>query len=330
MYVKEEYIVTIKPKPLLFVSSYDKKFNGKSWETDLGLNVTAMDYRQYDNAIGRFNSIDVLSELAYDITPYRFGLNNPIFWADPIGLFETRKEAREYRREHGISGRIVKGDDGIYSINDKKNSISYFKPEAGLEPSTTGLDGVATAPLVNAELKENNVVSTGKKFNDYAGLALAPIEYLPGTFRLGTAAQGFSPKYYGNGWGGNQFATTFKFSNIGSKLGVVGAVIGTALDAKGMANYYNPKYGPNSPNSVHPGKAGLNLGMAVYGLRVNPIASIFYSGIDTFYESRNGNGSGWEGAMKDTAIMQAEFDRVINQNSGMAPQYIFPYGSQKF
>ena len=102
------------------------------------------------------------------------------------------------------------------------------------------------------------------------------------------------------------------------------------FDYQGVKNYNNPKIGPKNPNSVNPGKAGLNLGMGLYAIFINPIPSLMYSGIDTFYESRNGNGSGWEGAMKDTAIGQAEFDRVINQNSGMAPQYIFPYGSQKF
>jgi RHS repeat-associated protein len=64
------------------------KYNGKELQDELGLNVTAMDYRQYDSAIGRFNSMDKLSELTYDISPYRFALNNPIFWADPTGLSE--------------------------------------------------------------------------------------------------------------------------------------------------------------------------------------------------------------------------------------------------
>lgn len=53
--------------------------------------MTAMDYRQYDSAIGRFNSIDVMSEMAPDWTPYRFAFNNPIFFGDPTGLFENTR-----------------------------------------------------------------------------------------------------------------------------------------------------------------------------------------------------------------------------------------------
>ena len=66
--------------------SYKYKYNGKEWQDELGLNVTAMDFRQYYNAIGRFNGIDVLSEMQYSHTPYHFGYNNPVYWADPPGL----------------------------------------------------------------------------------------------------------------------------------------------------------------------------------------------------------------------------------------------------
>ncbi len=38
--------------------------------------------------MGRFYSIDALSELAYNHTPYRYGYNNPIFWSDATGLYE--------------------------------------------------------------------------------------------------------------------------------------------------------------------------------------------------------------------------------------------------
>ncbi len=58
-------------------------------QDELGLNVTAMDYRQYDAAIGRFYSPDVLAELSHSITPYRFAYNNPIFFSDPTGLYEV-------------------------------------------------------------------------------------------------------------------------------------------------------------------------------------------------------------------------------------------------
>jgi len=42
----------------------------------------------YDNAIGRFISIDALTDIMPGITPYRFAYNNPILWKDPKGLIE--------------------------------------------------------------------------------------------------------------------------------------------------------------------------------------------------------------------------------------------------
>jgi RHS repeat-associated protein len=70
-------------------TGYQYKYNGKEYQDELGLNTTAMDFRHYDAAIGRFNGMDRLAELAYSITPYRFGFNNPNYWADPTGLFEN-------------------------------------------------------------------------------------------------------------------------------------------------------------------------------------------------------------------------------------------------
>jgi hypothetical protein len=46
-----------------------------------------MDFRQYDNATGRFNCIDLLAETSMEMTPYHFGRCNPNYWADPSGLY---------------------------------------------------------------------------------------------------------------------------------------------------------------------------------------------------------------------------------------------------
>lgn len=63
-----------------------KKYNGQELEQSFGLNVTEMDFRQYDNALGRFNAIDKLAAYEYNNTPYHFAGNNPISYADPTGL----------------------------------------------------------------------------------------------------------------------------------------------------------------------------------------------------------------------------------------------------
>jgi RHS repeat-associated protein len=71
----------------LFIFTFDLKYkyDGKELQDELGLNMTAMDYRQYDNALGRFNSIDVMSEKFPSTSPYSFSVNNPILLNDPSG-----------------------------------------------------------------------------------------------------------------------------------------------------------------------------------------------------------------------------------------------------
>jgi hypothetical protein len=52
-----------------------------------------MDFRQYDNAIGRFLCIDALSEKNHYLSPYNFADGNPIFFSDPSGLTALKNEA---------------------------------------------------------------------------------------------------------------------------------------------------------------------------------------------------------------------------------------------
>lgn len=60
------------------------KFNGK--ETEILLDVTEMDFRQYDAGLGRFYGLDLLAEATPWATPNHFALNNPVIASDPTGL----------------------------------------------------------------------------------------------------------------------------------------------------------------------------------------------------------------------------------------------------
>ncbi len=81
-----------------------------------------MDYRQYDNALGRFNSMDKVSEMSHNITPYRFGFNNPVFWSDPSGLSDGEAENTG---EQWYRGRIQRNGEGGYDINNYETHTSY-------------------------------------------------------------------------------------------------------------------------------------------------------------------------------------------------------------
>jgi len=114
---------------VLFVAGYKYKFLNKEYEDSFGLNVTETDFRQYDAAIGRFNVMDMLSELAYGITPYRYGFNNPVIWQDRTGLFESYLDARYYQLSNGLFGRSsieYDKESGTWSINTGKSMITQI------------------------------------------------------------------------------------------------------------------------------------------------------------------------------------------------------------
>jgi RHS repeat-associated protein len=80
------------------------KFNGMEYQDELGLNVTAMDFRQYDNAIGRFTTLDKLSDIEHNYSPFAFGRNNPIALNDPSGLSPDYEDGNDHDWNSGAVG----------------------------------------------------------------------------------------------------------------------------------------------------------------------------------------------------------------------------------
>ncbi|MFY0256527.1 hypothetical protein ACDQ55_21545 [Chitinophaga sp. 30R24] len=83
------------------------------------------------------------------------------------------------------------------------------------------------------------------------------------------------------------------------------------MDIKAVDNYY--KKGADDPNSTHPAKAGLNLGMGVYGLYYNPLAAGVYFGMDSFYPG------GWPGYANDYEQLQNANQQILGDGFITAP-----------
>ena len=81
-------------------ANYKYKYNGKELQDELGLNMEAMDWRQYDPAIGRFVVIDPMAEFQRKWSPYHFGFDNPVLYNDPTGL-EGEEVAKKKKGEPG-------------------------------------------------------------------------------------------------------------------------------------------------------------------------------------------------------------------------------------
>ncbi len=90
----------------------------------VGIHYTAP-YWDYDpRVVTRWNRDPVVNPWQ---SPYAINNDNPIIFSDPLGLFGSRKEAREYRREHDTGGRIRLNNDGNYSIDNKKAGTSIYQ-----------------------------------------------------------------------------------------------------------------------------------------------------------------------------------------------------------
>lgn len=75
----------VTPEPLVPVLPYNYKYNGKEFQDEMGLNIYAHGWRDYDPAIGRFHKMDRFTEKYHRLSPYGFTANNPIYFMEIQG-----------------------------------------------------------------------------------------------------------------------------------------------------------------------------------------------------------------------------------------------------
>lgn len=149
--------------------SYKVKFNNREYQDELGLNVTAMDYRQYDNAIGRFNGIDALSEMSYSSTPYHFGYNNPVFWADPSGLLSQGFIDSLLKNSRGGKTTWTNDGTGLFSNGQTQHideNGNYFETTADEHLPTVQYHKNLGSKR-NAGITESHLYKYGKYYQNY-------------------------------------------------------------------------------------------------------------------------------------------------------------------
>lgn len=163
----------------------DYKFNGIERNEDFNLGWDMAEFRSYDAAIARWVHVDAYVHLAPNWSPYRFGFNNPVYYMDPDGLFETRDKAKDHAKQEGIRtglfsrNKIRKQSDGTFAIENKKEhtSTSRVKDNEGNDL------GVHTGVLVDA----------GRKTNAYTRSLAISGSYIGGMgFELGYAKDNYN------------------------------------------------------------------------------------------------------------------------------------------
>jgi len=109
-YIKEEDGLKIKPETAFIKNGYNYKFQGQERQDELGLNWDSFKWRNYDYAIGRFMSIDPLTEKYMDWNPYAFSGNRVIDSRELEGL-----------EPHSVNGSFK---DATINFNQQYNGLS--------------------------------------------------------------------------------------------------------------------------------------------------------------------------------------------------------------
>ncbi len=152
------------------------------------MDVNCYDYgkRFYDPALGRFTTIDPLSEKYTPMSPYAYTANNPIKYIDPDGAKikwgdnVTREDKRFIRRNlRAHSGsktyrkmmRTLRRSDNVYTLktsNKSSDKLAEFHPNIGQKGSSyteydEGMDQERTIQLS----EDNPVESLGGDITFY-------------------------------------------------------------------------------------------------------------------------------------------------------------------
>jgi RHS repeat-associated protein len=123
----------------------DYMFNAKELDEENGMYYYEARYYNPPTFISR----DPLFEAKPWMNPYAYCSNSPIMRVDPSGLFDTESEAKTYKKEHKIRGKI-KHDGDSWTIQNRRNKVSIFKDNSNTLMVGKDENGIVTSPLVSA------------------------------------------------------------------------------------------------------------------------------------------------------------------------------------
>jgi len=96
------------------------KYNAKEFERKDGLKLFDYGARHYDGALGRFATMDPLTEKYYATSPYAYCLNNPIKHIDPDGRENVVVVGSQYA--NGAGNKLMFVNQGIRSLRSYSQS----------------------------------------------------------------------------------------------------------------------------------------------------------------------------------------------------------------
>ncbi|SMC78070.1 RHS repeat-associated core domain-containing protein, partial [Moheibacter sediminis] len=138
-------------------TDYQYKYNGKEYQDELNLNLYDYGARNYDAALGRWNTMDKLSELYFDTSAYAYAKNTPIQAIDPDGNLVIFINGNHFGE----------GSKGYRRPQDSKNTI-YGNPKDYNFNGTSAYWG-SFDNKVQSHLNDNNAIYRDGSLGGWGG-----------------------------------------------------------------------------------------------------------------------------------------------------------------
>ena len=147
------------------------QYNSKELNEDFGLNWNDYGARWYDAAIGRWNSIDILSEAFYHNSAYAYVSNNPVKLSDPTGMYEEwgAGTSSSSKREGNTPPSTERIDD---SRKSKKHVPNIWKARSYNNPPKDRVTTKFTVELIDKTPDYTKANYTGKTVAVYEIIAV--------------------------------------------------------------------------------------------------------------------------------------------------------------
>uniref|UniRef100_UPI00262633CF RHS repeat-associated core domain-containing protein n=1 Tax=Flavobacterium sp. TaxID=239 RepID=UPI00262633CF len=145
------------------VSDYKYKYNGKEYQDELGLNMYDYGNRNYDPAIGRFHNLDKFSEKYYDMTPYHYTKNNPIFFVEVKGDSIRPSTAFRNSKFNSVHNSLVSNNNSYNRIISKYKNSSNFNVVLDVNNSKVNDESkvaLTTYEFGNSKMKKGKMEAT--------------------------------------------------------------------------------------------------------------------------------------------------------------------------
>jgi len=179
-------------------------FGGKELQTELDLGWSDFGVRCLDTWNGKWLGVDILAEAKPHVSPYTYGLGNPIRFSDPSGMIEEDQDGL-MSVSTSLWGRDVTGGENSGEVLNEK-FLSEGQLARDTDTYTFNDSGSPSPSLKNAYSKSLEALADARAEAIIGKFSYSQEEYGAFTIYEEVEGYGFDGRIYGN--------NTYKFSNV--------------------------------------------------------------------------------------------------------------------